>query len=95
MDLYAVVRSERCRSVLDIPVFQLCLIQHSLSLTLLLDLHWLTLRDLIRAPVLFVAESQPAASVLREMRARRLHMAVVSDEFGGTGGLVTFNRQKK
>ncbi len=48
-----------------------------------------TLGDLIRAPVLFVAESQPAASVLREMRARRLHMAVVSDEFGGTGGLVT------
>ena len=48
-----------------------------------------TLSDLIRAPILFVAESQPAASVLREMRARRLHMAVVSDEFGGTGGLVT------
>jgi magnesium and cobalt exporter, CNNM family len=45
--------------------------------------------DLLRSPVLFVAESQPAASVLREMRARRLHMAVVSDEFGGTGGLVT------
>jgi CBS domain containing-hemolysin-like protein len=47
------------------------------------------LTDLVRAPVLFVAESQPAASVLREMRARRLHMAVVSDEFGGTGGLIT------
>jgi putative hemolysin len=48
-----------------------------------------SLSDLVRAPVLFVAESQPAASVLHEMRARRLHMAVVSDEFGGTGGLVT------
>ncbi len=45
--------------------------------------------DIIRAPVLFVAETQPAASVLREMRAKRLHMAIVSDEFGGTGGLVT------
>jgi len=45
--------------------------------------------DLLRAPVLFVAETQPAASVLREMRGRRLHMAVVSDEFGGTSGLVT------
>ena len=47
------------------------------------------LSDLVRAPVLFVAETQPAASVLREMRAKRLHMAIVSDEFGGTGGVVT------
>jgi CBS domain containing-hemolysin-like protein len=47
------------------------------------------LADLVRSPVLFVAETQPAVSVLREMRAKRLHMAVVSDEFGGTGGLVT------
>jgi CBS domain containing-hemolysin-like protein len=47
------------------------------------------LGDLVRAPVLFVAETQPAASVLREMRAKRLHMALVSDEFGGTGGVVT------
>ena len=47
------------------------------------------LTELLRVPVLFVAETQPAASVLREMRARRLHMAVVSDEFGGTAGLVT------
>jgi putative hemolysin len=45
--------------------------------------------DLVRSPVLFVAETQPAASVLREMRAKRLHMAIVSDEFGGTGGVVT------
>lgn len=47
------------------------------------------LDDLIRKPVLFVAETQPALSVLREMRSRRLHLAIVSDEFGGTGGLVT------
>ncbi len=47
------------------------------------------LSELVRSPVLFVTETQPAASVLREMRARRLHMAIVSDEFGGTGGVVT------
>lgn len=47
------------------------------------------LDDLIRKPVLFVAESQPALSVLREMRGRRLHLAIVSDEFGGTSGIVT------
>lgn len=47
------------------------------------------LDDLLRKPVLFLAETQPALSVLREMRSRRLHLAIVSDEFGGTGGLVT------
>ena len=45
--------------------------------------------DLVRTPVLFVVETQSAASVLREMRSRSLHMAVVADEFGGTSGVVT------
>ncbi len=49
----------------------------------------LSLDDLARKPVLFVTEAQVALSVLREMRSRRLHLAIVSDEFGGTGGLVT------
>ena len=43
----------------------------------------------IRTNVLFVAESQPIATILREMRAKRLHMAVVTDEFGGTSGIIT------
>ncbi|HEY8075162.1 MAG TPA: hemolysin family protein [Labilithrix sp.] len=47
------------------------------------------LEDLVRKPVLFVAESQAALSVLREMRSRRLHLAIVSDETGGTSGIVT------
>ena len=47
------------------------------------------LEELIRKPVLFLAEAQPALSVLREMRSKRLHLAVVTDEFGGTGGIVT------
>ncbi len=48
-----------------------------------------SLEDLLRKPVLFLAESQAALSVLREMRSRRLHLAIVSDEFGGTSGIVT------
>ena len=40
-------------------------------------------------PVMFVIENQPAAKILTDMRAKRLHMAIVSDEFGGTAGLVT------
>ena len=47
------------------------------------------LEDLTRKPVLFVTEGQGALSVLREMRQKRLHLAIVTDEFGGTGGLVT------
>jgi CBS domain containing-hemolysin-like protein len=45
--------------------------------------------DVIRKPVLFVTETQGALSVLREMRSRRLHLAIVTDEFGGTSGIVT------
>ncbi len=47
------------------------------------------LRDLVRKPVLFVIESQSALSVLRDMRGRRQHMAMVADIFGGTSGVVT------
>ena len=47
------------------------------------------LEELIRKPVLFLAETQSALSVLREMRSKRLHLAIVSDEYGGTGGIVT------
>ncbi|HEY8088193.1 MAG TPA: hemolysin family protein [Polyangiaceae bacterium] len=48
-----------------------------------------TLADVVRSPVMFVTEAQPAAKILAEMRSKRQHMAIVSDEFGGTSGLVT------
>jgi CBS domain containing-hemolysin-like protein len=47
------------------------------------------LAEVMRASVLFVSESQSAAKILQDMRSRRLHVTVVSDEFGGTAGLVT------
>ncbi len=47
------------------------------------------LADVVRSPVMFVSENQPAAKILAEMRAKRLHMAIVSDDFGGTAGLIT------
>jgi CBS domain containing-hemolysin-like protein len=47
------------------------------------------LADLVRTPVLFVTETQSCAKILPEMQSRRLHMAIVSDEFGGTSGLIT------
>jgi CBS domain containing-hemolysin-like protein len=39
--------------------------------------------------LLFVPGSMPASELLGLMRARRTHMALVIDEFGGTDGLVT------
>ena len=41
-----------------------------------------------RAP-LFVPEQKKVADLLREMQSRRIHMAIVVDEYGGTAGLVT------
>ena len=48
-----------------------------------------SLREIMRTPANFVAESQPLASLLKEMRGRRQHLAVVVDEFGGLSGIVT------
>jgi putative hemolysin len=47
-----------------------------------------TLRGIMRQP-LFVPDTKPLATLLREMRRDRAHMAVVIDEFGGTEGIVT------
>jgi putative hemolysin len=47
------------------------------------------LADVTRASVLFVSENQSAAKILQDMRSRRLHVTIVSDQFGGTAGLVT------
>ncbi len=41
-------------------------------------------------PAYFVPESKPILQMLREMRHKRNHLAIVVDEFGGTSGLVTF-----
>jgi CBS domain containing-hemolysin-like protein len=49
----------------------------------------ITLRQLLRAPANFVAESQPLQSMLREMRSKRQHLAIVVDELGGLSGIVT------
>jgi CBS domain containing-hemolysin-like protein len=46
------------------------------------------LSALAREPF-FVPGSLPLPQLLRDFQARRLHMGVVADEFGGTDGLVT------
>jgi len=44
--------------------------------------------DIVRQ-VLFVPPLMPVGDLLQQMQARRVHMAVVIDEYGGTDGLVT------
>jgi len=44
--------------------------------------------EIIRTP-LFVPESMGVLDLLARMRAERVHLAIVIDEFGGTEGLVT------
>ncbi|MEZ6186431.1 MAG: hemolysin family protein [Planctomycetota bacterium] len=45
-------------------------------------------RGLFRKPF-FVPETKRVADLLKEFRARKIHMAIVADEYGGTAGLVT------
>jgi magnesium and cobalt transporter len=44
--------------------------------------------NLLRRPF-FVPETKPLAELLRELKARQTHMAVVTDEYGGTAGIIT------
>lgn len=44
--------------------------------------------DLMR-PAYFVPESKRVDDLLRELQQRRVHMAIVVDEYGGTAGVVT------
>ncbi|MGY1702409.1 hemolysin family protein [Geodermatophilus sp. SYSU D00766] len=44
--------------------------------------------ELMRPPA-FVPESKPVDELLRDMQARRTHIAIVVDEYGGFAGLVT------
>ena len=53
-----------------------------------LDREPASLSDLLR-PVLFVSPSIRLLDLLQEMRLKRLHLALVVDEFGGIDGLIT------
>jgi CBS domain containing-hemolysin-like protein len=47
-----------------------------------------SMTELLRTP-LFIPESMGVIDLLARMRAERVHLAIVVDEFGGTEGLVT------
>ncbi len=47
-----------------------------------------SIQDLIR-PAYFVPENKKADELLKELKAQKIHIAMVVDEYGGTAGLVT------
>lgn len=49
------------------------------------DFEWQT----IIRPAHFVPENKPLDDLLEELRRKKIHMAIVVDEYGGTSGLVT------
>ena len=46
------------------------------------------LNEIIK-PVIYVAMTQPVNELMKELQEKQLHMAVVTDEFGSTAGIVT------
>lgn len=48
-----------------------------------------SLKAILR-PAIFVPETKTVRELLQELLAKRVHIAIVADEFGGTAGLVTF-----
>jgi CBS domain containing-hemolysin-like protein len=46
------------------------------------------IREMLR-PAYFVPESKKAGDLLTELQQRKVHLAIVVDEYGGTAGLVT------
>lgn len=47
-----------------------------------------SVREILR-PIHFVPSTKKVVELLRELQQRRIHMAIVLDEYGGTAGLVT------
>jgi len=48
-----------------------------------------SLQDLVRSSVHFVPETMKVDVLLKEMQLRKVHMAIIVDEYGGTAGLAT------
>ncbi len=45
--------------------------------------------ETVMRPCIYVPDTKPANELMRDMQAKRTHVAIVVDEYGGTSGLVT------
>jgi CBS domain containing-hemolysin-like protein len=61
---------------------------HAKDLLAVEEVDRLELRKIMRKP-LFVPETKQLDELLREFKARKVHIAIVLDEYGGTAGIVT------
>jgi CBS domain containing-hemolysin-like protein len=52
------------------------------------DENLLSVRDIMRIPY-FIPESKNLEQLLQEFKRKRIHLAIVIDEYGGTAGLIT------
>ncbi len=48
-----------------------------------------TVESIVRKPVFIVPEAQACSKLLKDMRKKGVHLALVVDEFGGTSGIIT------
>lgn len=97
-DLGAVIRTIRELGHSRIPVYDESL-DNILGIFYVKDLmHWLgdgpragkafDLRSILR-PAIFVPETKTVTQLLKELMDKKVHIALVADEYGGTSGLVT------
>jgi CBS domain containing-hemolysin-like protein len=52
------------------------------------DVNHLSVREIMRPPY-FIPESKNLEQLLQEFKRKRVHLAIVIDEYGGTSGLIT------
>lgn len=57
-------------------------------ITLLENRDLIVLQDIIR-PAYFVPDSKKISQLMREFQQKKIHLAIVVDEFGGTEGIIT------
>lgn len=98
-DLGAVIRTIRQLGHSRIPVYDESL-DNILGIFYIKDLmHWLgdgpkagkafDLKSILR-PAIFVPETKTVRELLKELMEKKVHIALVADEYGGTAGLATF-----
>lgn len=46
-------------------------------------------QDVVRSDILYIPESKKIDNLLKEFQKKRMHMAIVVDEYGGSAGIVT------
>jgi putative hemolysin len=93
-DTYKVIRTITEEGYSRIPVYKenldniVGIIYAKDVINVLQNQDLIILQDIIRTPY-FVPDSKKISELLKEFQTKKIHMAIVLDEFGGTAGLVT------